>query len=183
MTTAGDAGGAEAAGPAADATGDAGTVPLLQIPGEISAAAVRSTLASDGRAKAAFDAAAARATAAAGGTGVAGGEAAVPQTATREAPDSATAPRSPDEAEDRNRSSAPPAASSASLRSCQPAATAAADPAIRPLTPVFYVEGTYRGREATILVTTSTGQQGRVDLWVFPRNDCSSPPLATERVR
>jgi hypothetical protein len=64
------------------------------------------------------------------------------------------------------------------------AATAAADPALRPLTPAFFVEGgSYRGREATILVTTSTAQPGRVDLWVFPRNDCSSAPLATERVR
>ncbi|HEX2373261.1 MAG TPA: zf-HC2 domain-containing protein [Actinomycetota bacterium] len=184
MTTAGDAGGGtEAAGPAADATGGAATVPLLQIPGEVSAAAVRSTLASDSRAKAAFDSAAARGAAAAGGTGVAGGDAAVPQTATREAPDSATSTRSPDEAGDLNRSSAPPAAGPASLRSCLPAATADAAPAIRPLTPVFYVEGIYQGREATILVTTSTGQQGRVDLWVFPRNDCSSPPLITERVR
>ena len=69
------------------------------------------------------------------------------------------------------------------LQSCLPAATAAADPATRPLTPAFFIEGTYQGRAATILVTTSTPQPSRVDLWVFPRDSCSSPVLATERVR
>jgi hypothetical protein len=63
------------------------------------------------------------------------------------------------------------------------AATAAADTALRPLIPAFVVEGTYKGRQATVLVTTSTAQPGRADLWVFPRNDCSAAPLATERVR
>ena len=63
------------------------------------------------------------------------------------------------------------------------AATAAADPATLPLTPAFYVEGTYRGRPATILVTTGGGQSDRVDLWAFPRDDCSSPPLDSQRVR
>jgi hypothetical protein len=52
-----------------------------------------------------------------------------------------------------------------------------------PLRPAFFIQGTYQGREATILVTTSAGQPGRVDLWVFPRDNCSAAPLATERVR
>ena len=76
-----------------------------------------------------------------------------------------------------------PSANAPRLQSCLPAATAAADPATRPLAPAFFIEGTYQGRAATILVTTSTPQPGRVDLWVFPRDDCTSPPLATERVR
>ena len=65
-------------------------------------------------------------------------------------------------------------------QACLPAASAAAGPAIRPLAPAFFIEGTYKGREATILVTTS--QPDRVDLWVFPRDDCTRV-LATERVR
>ena len=66
-----------------------------------------------------------------------------------------------------------------------PASQAAtADSATRPLVPAFYIiEGTYKGQPATVLVTTSNGDPGRVDLWVFPRDNCSSPPLATERVR
>ena len=62
-------------------------------------------------------------------------------------------------------------------------AAARATPATRPLVPAFYIEGTYQGQPATVLVTTSNGDPGRVDLWVFPRDNCSSPPLATERVR
>ena len=82
------------------------------------------------------------------------------------------------------RSSAPtPQAGTADLQPCLPAAAAAADPATRPLVPAFYLEGTYKGRPATVLVTTSNGHPGRVDLWVFPRDNCSPPPLATERVR
>ena len=58
----------------------------------------------------------------------------------------------------------------------------AADPVTRPLAPAFFIEGTYKGRPATILVTTSASQPDRVDLWVFPRDDCSQV-LATEQVR
>jgi hypothetical protein len=180
MTTAGGGGGgAEGAGQAAADAAGAGAAPVLRIPGEVSAATVRARLARDRRAKAALDSATA-------GGGVAeatpGGEAAVPQKTQSPATDAA--PSTPDPAQQLSRSTArPPVAGAASLASCLPAAAAAADPATRPLTPAFYVEGTYRGREATILVTTSTGNPGRVDLWVFPRNDCSSPPLATERVR
>ena len=79
--------------------------------------------------------------------------------------------------------SAAPQAQTGLLAACLPAATADADAATRPLTPAFFIEGTYKGRQATVLVTTSTTPPGRVDLWVFPRNDCSSPPLATQRVR
>ena len=92
--------------------------------------------------------------------------------------------QSPDQAGGGYRSSAPaPPAGAASLQPCLPAATAAAKPASRPLRPAFFIQGTYRGRETTILVTTSTGEPGRVDLWVFPRDDCSSRPLDTEQVR
>ena len=91
-------------------------------------------------------------------------------------------PRDGDEAY-RSSAPAPQAAATADLQPCLPAAAAAADPATRPLVPAFYLQGTYQGRPATVLVTTSNGQPGRVDLWVFPRDNCSPPPLATERVR
>jgi len=163
VTTAGSdtgaAGGArEAATPAPPA---AANLPVFRVQGEVTADTVRRRLASDSRAKAALDSAASSTRQAAPGQGErtfspdAGGSSA-------DAPQSAGAPQ---------------------LQSCLPAATAAADPATRPLAPAFFIEGTYQGRAATILVTTSTPQPNRVDLWVFPRDSCSSPLLATERVR
>jgi hypothetical protein len=173
LGTAAGGGGADTAREAAQAPSVAGgaELPLLRVPGEVSAAAVRSRLARDSRAKQALE------SAAAGGQSP-GGAATAPQDSQTSAP-----PPAPGSAqEDAYRSSGAPTAR-ANLSSCLPAATAAADPATRPLVPAFYVEGTYRGRAATVLVTTSTGQPGRVDLWVFPRASCSSPPLATEQVR
>jgi hypothetical protein len=163
VTTAGSDTGAagrarEAATPAPSA---AANLPVFRVQGEVTADTVRRRLASDSRAKAALDSAASSTPHAATGQGErtfspdAGGS-------------SADAPQSPDAPQ---------------LQSCLPAATAAADPAIRPLAPAFFIDGTYQGRAATILVTTSTPQPNRVDLWVFPRNSCSSPLLATERVR
>jgi hypothetical protein len=139
----------------------AGEVPVLRIPGEVSAAAVRSRLAADARAKAALDSAAAR-----------DSQGAPPAGQSLDQPGA-----------EAYRSSAPPAeGAGASLEACLPAATTAAIPATRPLTPAFYIEGTYQGRPVTVLVTTSRGEPGRVDLWVFPRGDCSAAPLHTDRV-
>jgi hypothetical protein len=156
--TAGELGQVEAAG------GGTAPLPVIRIPGEVTAAKVQSSLTVDRRAKAAVDAAG----------GVPPGPAA--------APGEGLSPEY--RGQDAARSSTPvPQAHPALLASCLPAATGDADPAARPLTPAFFVEGTYQGREATILVTTSASPPDRVDLWVFPRNNCSAPPLATERVR
>jgi hypothetical protein len=184
-TTAGGAGGTQAAREAD--TSATGAVPLLRIPGEVSAATVRSRLATDRQAKAALDSATARRGAGAtpGGAATAG-EAAVPQAGGPAAPSQGpTTPAAPsqDLSNDAGRSTASARPPATALAPCLTAATAAAGPATLPLTPAFYVEGTYQGRPATILVTTSGGQPGRVDLWAFPRDDCSSPPLDTERVR
>jgi hypothetical protein len=163
----GDAGG----GAAQEAAGGAvAGVPVFSVPGEVSAGTVSSRLATDPQTKAALDAA----------TGARTG-----QTSTGAGPGAAATPSGQgQDGEYGARSSAPtPKAGTADLQGCLPAAAAAADPALRPLVPAFYVEGTYEGREATVLVTTSGARPGRVDLWVFPRNDCSSQPLATERVR
>jgi anti-sigma factor RsiW len=162
-TASGGAGGGQAAQEAGGdaAAGGAGTLPVLRIPGEVTAAAIRARLATDYRARLALE-----------GTPLSPSE-------TRPA-----APVQPQQGADSTseglRSSAP---GSASVQGCLVSATAAADPAIRPLHPAFYVEGTYKGRQATVLVTTSTTPSGRADLWIFPRNDCSSAPLATERLR
>jgi hypothetical protein len=169
LDTAGGAGGGQAAQDLA-APETAGSVPVIRVPGEVTAASVRSRLASDHRAKAALDAASA-------GTGGA-------QAATRGSRDAAGATQPQQLNQPGAASATPPAATGpAGLRACLPAATAAADPATRPLTPAFYLEGTWRGRAATVLVTASSGRPGRVDLWVFPRGSCSGRPLATERVR
>jgi len=158
-TTAGGGGSAaqEAATPDLAAPGPAAAgLPVFRIAGEVTADTVRARLGTDARAKAALDSAA-------GGAG---------------------APQAPDQDGGAFRSGAQtPSATAQQLQSCLPAATAAAGPATRPLAPAFFIEGTYKGRDATILVTTSTPQPDRVDLWVFPRDNCGSPPLATEQVR
>ena len=166
-TASGGAGGGAEMGQTA---GPAVRVPVFSLPGEISAATVSARLVTDPQAKAALDSAA---------TGTPAGQAATADSA------AAQPPQTQAEAGDNAyRSSAPTSrAGTADLRSCLPAAAAAADPATRPLVPAFFIEGTYQGRPATVLVTTSNGDPGRVDLWVFPLDNCSSPPLATERVR
>ena len=140
---------------------------MFSLPGEVSAATVSARLATDRQAKAALDSAA---------TGTPGGQAAA-----------ADLPRAPTQAEaaatPTGRAPRPPRPAQPTSSPGSPAAAAAAA-ATRPLVPAFYIEGTYQGQPATVLVTTSNGDPGRVDLWVFPRNNCSPPPpLATERVR
>jgi hypothetical protein len=170
LTTAGgSSGGSSQEAATAGGAADADRIPVIRIPGEVSAATVRSRLATDSRARNALDSA-----------GAPGAQAATPRASQGAGPGT----QSPDQAGGGYRSSAQaPPAGTTSLQPCLPAATAAADPAARPLRAAFFIQGTYRGREATILVTTSTGEPGRVDLWVFPRDNCSSRPLATEQVR
>jgi hypothetical protein len=171
LTTAGGSAGSNQEATTASAAG----LPVLTVPGEVTAAAVRSRLAADSRARAALDAAGARGTQAAPGGGTdapRGGQGAGPAT------------RTPDQGGGYRSGVPAPQAGTANLAACLPAADAAAKPAtIRPLRPAFFIQGRYRGREATILVTTSLGQPGRVDLWVFPHDTCSSPPLTSEQVR
>jgi Putative zinc-finger len=198
LTTAGGGAG-DASQEAATAGGAAGSLPVIWIPGEVSAATVRSRLATDRRAKDALDSAASTPGAStpgastpgasapgagapgAGspGSGVPGAQAATPSASQGAGPDT----QSPDQAGGYRSSASAPPAGTAHLQPCLPAATADAAPATRPLRPAFFIQGSYRGREATILVTTSIGQPGRVDLWVFPRDTCSSRPLDTEQVR
>jgi anti-sigma factor RsiW len=159
-TASGGAGGGQAAQEAGG-----GDLPVLRIPGEVPVAAVRARLATDSRARSALEGAPLSSP---------GTQPAAPDQS-RQGADSTSGNLRPD--------AATPRTGSASVPACFVAATAAADPAIRPLNPAFVVEGTYKGRPATVLVTTSAAQPGRADLWVFPRNDCSSAPLASERLR
>ena len=155
-TAGGDTGAAGGAREAATpAPSAAADLPVFRVQGEVTADTVRRRLDTDSRAKAALNRAASS----------------TPQAATGQgertfSPDAGGA-----------------SADAPGLQSCLPAATAAADPATRPLTPAFFIVGTYQGRAATILVTTSTPQPSRVDLWVFPGDSCTSPILATARVR
>jgi len=173
-TAGGGSGGGDQAQEAAGAAGGA-ELPVIRVPGEVSAAAVRSRLAGDDLAKQALKRASADA-------GASGGTAAAPRES--QGPAAATQPPGQGQ-EDAYRSDGAPSSpgATADQGSCLAAAESAADPATRPLVPAFYVEGTYKGRQATVLVTTSGGQPGRADLWVFPRGNCSTAPLATERVR
>jgi hypothetical protein len=50
------------------------------------------------------------------------------------------------------------------------------------LRPAFFVTTVYQGRAATVLVTVHAGAANQVDLWAFPRDNCSAPPFAHERV-
>jgi hypothetical protein len=169
LTTAGGSSRSSQEAATAGGAADADRIPVIRIPGEASAATVRSRLTTDSRARNALDSA-----------GAPGAQAVTPRASQGAGPGT----QSPDQAGGGYRSSAQaPPAGTTSLQPCLPAATAAADPAARPLRAAFFIQGTYRGREATILVTTSTGEPGRVDLWVFPRDNCSSRPLATEQVR
>jgi putative zinc finger protein len=177
-TTAGG-GAADSAQEAATGGGaaDAGSLPVLRIPGEVTAARIRAELAANGRAKAALDSAAAPGAQATPRASQGGGAATLsPAQGDRYGP-SAPAPQAATP-------SAPASqAGAATLGPCLTSAAADAGHGPAPLRPAFFVQGTWQGREATILVTTSAGQPRRVDLWVFPRDDCSAPPLHTEQVR
>ena len=165
-TAEGGSGGGQAAREAGDdAAAGAGNLPVVRLPGEVTAAAVRARLATDLRARTALEGAP---------VSPPGTQAASPSQPQFDADSGTGGSRSGAKA---------PQTGSASVPACFVAATTAADPAIRPLTPAFFVEGTYKGRRATVLVTTSAAEPGRADLWVFPRNDCSAAPLDTDRLR
>jgi putative zinc finger protein len=186
----------EAAAPEAFGPGGVG-LPVIKVPGEVSAAEVRSRLTRDPRAKLALERAMAARTSAdqAPGrgptqretTGTQRNEATAPaagSTAPPPAPPGGTT-ASPTVPQPGGTTGSPtaPTAAVADQQACLAAATAAADAAIQPLVPAFFVEGTYQGRQATVLVTTSPSRPGRTDLWVFPRGNCSGPLLNTARVR
>jgi hypothetical protein len=142
---------APAAGGADKST--AGGLPVLRLPGEVTAKRLRAALGTNPVAMRAYQ----RAIAGVGEQSLRGEATPESRPATPAPPPSTTAP--------------PP---------CLAAATARAG---RPLVPAFLVEGNYQGRPATMLVTADRGQPDRADLWVFPPGGCSGTPLTTERLR
>jgi hypothetical protein len=141
-----------------DTGATASGLPVLRLGGEISARRLRVALGNDPAAKQAYRRAIERARVRADGLK---GEAA---TDSRQATPSPAAPASP---------------STTAPQPCLAAATARAG---RPLVAAFLVEGDYRGRPATVLVTTVAGDPDRADMWVFPRGNCSGAPLHGERL-
>jgi len=135
-----------------------GGLPVLRLAGEVTAKRLRAALASDPVAQRAYG----RAVAGAGERSLRG------ETTTDGSQAKPPAPAAPSTA-----------LSTTAPQRCLAAATAQAG---RPLVPAFLVEGNYQGRPATMLVTADAGEPDRADLWVFPRGDCSGPPLATERL-
>jgi hypothetical protein len=186
-TAGGDTGGGAAQEAATPAPSAASNLPVLRVKGEVTADTVRKRLQTDPQAKAALSGAATpQATDQDGDALRSSTKTPAPSTEAPAAgqpfsPDAGTQAPSP-APEAPSAGGQPPAAGALQRQSCLPVASAAANAAIRPLAPAFFIEGTYKGRPATILVTTSTSQPDRVDLWVFPRNNCSSV-LDTERVR
>jgi hypothetical protein len=147
--------GAPAYGGAETAGPSAGGLPVVRLGGEISAERLRAALTGDPVAGQAYRRAAAASRA---------GHKSLAQAGDRPAPSTAAA-----------------RSATALEQACLAAAVAKAGG--RPLVPAFMAEGTYRGRSATALVTAGAGQPGPVELWVFPRGDCSGPPLASQRIR
>ena len=136
-------------------------LPVIQIPGEVTAAKIDAQLAGDSQAKAALDAAAS------GGTPP-------PRPRPRRARPRSTAPaRTPPVRPPRPPRAPRPPGGHRPARLPPPRRRRIADPAARPLPPA--VEGTYQGREATILVTTGASPQASRPLGL-PRNNCSAPP-------
>jgi hypothetical protein len=171
LTTArGDAGGAraqETAGAPAYGTA-AGGLPVVRLAGEVTPARLRVALVTDPVARQAYQ----RATAGGGQTGDLQGEARSDDRQAPEPPAVAT-PSAP------ATSAAPGTPSATATQACLAAATAEAG---RQLVPAFVAEGNYQGRPATVLVTSAAGEPSRAEMWVFPRDDCGGPPLATERL-
>lgn len=170
-TASGDAGGGQAqetAGAPAYGTAAAG-LPVVRLPGEeVTPGRLQAALASDPVARQAYQ----RATKAAGLPGAPGGEARSDDLQTAKPPAAAT-PSAP-------ATSAPATSAAPATQACLAAATAEAG---RQLVPAFVAEGNHQGRPATVLVTSAAGEPGRTDMWVFPRGDCTGPPIASERLR
>jgi hypothetical protein len=166
------AGGAQTAAPQADT---AAGVPVLRLAGEITPQRLHAALVSDPAARQAFGRAAAEAARSnLKGEAQDGGRQTAPTPAPPSAPGGAATSGG---AATPGRAATP--AGPAVARACLAAAAAQAG---RELVPAFVAEGRFRGRPATVLVTSTAGEPNRAELWAFPAGDCSGPPLATQRI-
>jgi hypothetical protein len=166
-------GGASTASGRATAASSAAQAPVgpprlaaLSLPGEFSAARLRKLLAANPDAHAAVRAAAAG-----------------PQLFSRSdrsetAGRNSTSPGATDQAP---KAAIPGALAGGAAAADQPACVAAATRAAgRPVRAAFLLETSFQGRPATLLV--AAGPAGQVEVYAFPRDDCSGAPLAVRRV-
>ena len=155
----GGAGGGTAAQSSTARPGEPTGPVVLALPGNFSATRLRALLAANPTARQAF-----------GDQRAAGGaaESAPRATPAQPAPGGSTNDRAA-------AADAPPGLA----RACVAAASRTAG---RPLQAAFVLQTDYRGRAATLLVVPVPGAPGQADVYAFPRDDCSGPPLSTERV-
>jgi hypothetical protein len=165
-------GAATAPGAARESTLEA--LPVFPAPEGYSGTALQSALASDPAARSAYQRAA---------SGVPGA-----QPLTR---DGRSAPVNPQLKSDSGDDAAGPSGGSEATAGAQALAgsqkvacvmsaqSSAGDQSLRP---AFFVDTVYRGRPATVLVMVRPGAPDRAELWAFPRDNCSAPPFAHDRV-
>jgi Putative zinc-finger len=164
------AGGGQAAQEAAGPTAG-GQLPVITLAGELDAERLRAALDTNPVARLALDRAKAGGEPAAPQADQGAGRAATPETAAGTDADGAAPP-----------STAAGAYGTAGSQQQACLATAVAQ-AGHALLPAVLVEGSYQGQPATVLVTATPGSPSRTEFWVFPRGDCSGPPLASGPLR
>jgi hypothetical protein len=157
----------------------AAALPEFSAPGSYSGEALRAAVAANPAVRDAYARAGAGAGAGAGGGGGAAGGGGASGSAGRSAPAAPNAAQG--ETQLQNGGSARDAGRPAvDQQACLAWARAASSEDLRP---AFLVDTVYQGRQATVLVTRSTGSPDQAMLWAFPRGDCSGPPFASERVQ
>jgi len=164
------AGGGQAAQEAARPTAG-GQLPVIALAGELDAERLRAALDANPVARLALERA------------KAGGEPAAPQ-----ADQGAGRAAAPETAAGTDAGGAAPPSTAAGAQAFtagqqQDCLAAAAAQAGHELLPAFLAEGSYQGRPATVLVTATPGSPSQAEFWVFPRGDCSGPPLASGPLR
>lgn len=153
----------EAAAPnVAGQPGVAAALPELHAPGDYSGTRLRAAVANDPVAREAY--------ARAGGAGSGG--------ASRSAAPNASSGSGGASSTDKSLTAQ--SAPSTEQQACVAKARAMTSEQLRP---AFFVQTSYHGRTATVLVTRSASAPNQAELWVFPRGDCSKAPFASERVQ
>jgi hypothetical protein len=171
-------GGATASGSAAAPS--AGALPTFTVPGEYSAGQLRAAVASSPAVRDAYRRAAGSSLSSAGRSA----QPANPSTATDsrgagglEASPNARSQSTQSEGPATASGSAAPAVDQQACLAQVRVKTSAA------VVPAFFVDTTYRGRAATVLVTRRAGVPGQAELWAFPRGNCRVAPFASEQVQ
>ncbi len=155
-----------------------GSLPVFSAPDGYSASALRSMLSSDPLARFAYQ------RAAAGSPGVqrSGADQPTPVAPQLDAQGDSGGPEGTARGAARTAKSTPAAQAPSGVQQLTCVANARNQAGNQGLRPAFFVDTTYRGRPATLLVTVRPGASDQADLWAFPRGNCSAPPFAHDRV-